>query len=264
MNNIYIKVNNNIPKDIIDVNDLQMSNLFNFDHTTSLEVFDQIRVLNIYFTSSEGHPLYYDNVNDKLWDCIFAFFKEYIKIYNSYFFEMGSIDVKNRIRSYKGLYYKTGIDYIVQKEYMIKDPYSIIAAFVNININNIKFSLFRNFEQSFIYVNNSSMEFHADELLDKIMNNFRVDKDFIDYTKVLGCLLNESIQICRLVSDDRIYYKFQIFCILDDLQSITDNIKLILEGKKFSYVVVDDPLWDPWCINTDKFKENDCSPNLEI
>lgn len=247
-NDIYIKVTENIREEILDVNDMQPMSLFDFNRLNDKEVnlFDGAKVLNIYFTS--GSPLHNSDNFDKIWNYIVAFFRSYKDKYRSYLFEMSSYDIKNRIRSYKGLYYKKGIEYLCQKEYIVKEPYSIIGALVNINNNNSEFSIGRDFWHSFIYVSNAKI-IQAEELLDEVVNHYRVANDKIDYTKVIANLLGESVQICRLVSDHRLYYKFQIFCTSNDLESIMDNVRQILEENEFPYTMIEDPAWDPWYFN---------------
>ncbi|WP_455498229.1 hypothetical protein [Coprobacter sp.] len=232
-NKIKIELYNDVQKNISDINAWHDIKMFDFSALSNNETYELKHLCAIDITfpgiGSQRKQIYFEKQIKS-----FNLFVEKILLENKnymYLMEYNS-NIQNKIRSYKGLFHKKNVKYYFQKEYLINKPYSIIAAILPINKDNLDFFT-QLYDSNCSFVISSKLQFLSlENILDNLVNNYifiSPNGNTINYLKIISDYCNEKTRIYRIMGDGgEDSFTFQIFCTKADATILISNLKQLL------------------------------------
>lgn len=230
---IKIELYNDVQKNISDINAWHDIKMFDFSALSNNETYELKHLCAIDITfpgiGSQREQIYFEKQIKP-----FNLFVEQILLENKnymYLMEYNS-NIQSKIRSYKGLFHKKNIEYYFQKEYLISKPYSIIAAILPLNKDNIDFFI-RLYDSNCSFVISSKLQFLSlENILDDLVNNYvfiSSKGNTINYLKIISDYCNEKTKIYRIMGDGgEDSFIFQIFCMKAEATTLILNLKQLL------------------------------------
>lgn len=231
-NRIIIELYNDIQKHIPNINAWHDIKMFDFPMLSNIETekLEQTSAINISFPSigSKREQTYFDQ-KIKSFN---LFVKDYLLESTNYMYLMEyKLNVLQKIRSHKGLFYKKNIENCIQKEYLINKPYSIIAAILPLNEENIDlFTQLYDADCAFV-VSSEFQSLSLEKTLDDLVTNYihlSSSKNVINYASIIANYCNEGNKIYRIMGDWEESFIFQIFCMKPQATSLISRIKQLI------------------------------------
>lgn len=233
-NNIKIYLYKNIINNISDINAWQDIKCFDISILSQGEKkkLKQMCSIDVCFPSiySKREQVYYN----KMITPFNLFVKSYLLTNMSYIYLMEQkLKKQDRIRSYKGLFYNSNIKEYIQKEYLIDEPYSVIAAILLFNKMNIDILDQLYDADSTFAIFSEEKKISEEKILDQIVNNcitFSYTGNTINYLKIISTLCKKDIKVCRITGNFEYEFILQIFCTRSEIETLCQTIKQCLNN----------------------------------
>lgn len=222
-----IIIYNDFLKDYQKINAWTISDSFPIEDIEENEEMKKYAVIEIIYTGTHGDNSKYDNIR-KVFE---SFLSRYLQSINNekLLFNISETGVRNRIRSYKGLFKEK--EYCIEEEFDIDDRYSIIGGIAKINGTSMVLTKSHLFDRtkSFLILSENNF-FSRDFLIDCFKSVINETSYTINYAKACRKYCENNIIIRESGDGGDQEFSWQIFTNKKHTISILDRINKIVNN----------------------------------